>query len=51
MVLEVGPEVMEVMPEELSTKTAQAAGVASAVGTEDAMAVGTAVGQHGRNSD
>ncbi len=51
LVLGVRPEVMEVVPEELSAMTAQAAGVASAVGTEDAMAVGTAVAQLGRNSD
>jgi hypothetical protein len=52
--LEVRPEVMEVVevvPAELSTVTARAAGAASAAGTEDAAADGTAVAHFGRNSD
>jgi hypothetical protein len=49
--LGVRPEVVEVMLEELSAVNARVAGVASAAGTEDVMAVGTAVAQLGRNSD
>jgi hypothetical protein len=49
--LGVRPEVVEVVPEELSAVTARGEGVASAAGTEDATAVGTAAAQLGRNSN
>jgi hypothetical protein len=43
------PKVVEVVPGDLATTSVQAAGVATAVGTEVAVATGTVAGRHGRH--